>query len=154
MNTRRLSGLLGTALLPAFTIEEIALVALPWELLVSDAHVLWKGAVGTMLVLHGEHVLGHGECADWATDQDADLDPCPELLPFLRNGLVRVGGCQLLLVCDASTDLGGGLGPHLLWSSQAWDGADVAPGCGDGHAARQEAGGSGDERLRTPVRIE
>lgn len=80
--------------------------------------------MGTVVVLFNGQILEHPKENDGTTNEDGDLDPGPEFLPFLIEGLVRFGGHQFLLVGDSGPDLFNCLLLHVGLGTQSRDGLD------------------------------
>jgi hypothetical protein len=142
--------LLRTAFLPAFSVQKVAVTTLPGEFLATDLHVLREGSMRAVVVLFNGQILDDTEDDDGTTNEDRDLDPRPQLLPFLIEGLVGLGGHHFLLVGDPSPDLFNGLLLHVSLGTQPGNGLDgTAPRKGGSDPADRKVAGnvSSDERL-------
>ena len=122
--TFSLSRLFGAACLPTVQVEQGALIAFPGEFLGSDRHVFGEGTIRAVVVFLNGSVLGHHEEASRTTDKDGNLDPQPQLGPFFVEGFVGVCRRELLLVGDSCPNLFDGLGLHLGFGTDLWNGLD------------------------------
>ena len=122
---QKILGFLGAAFLPTMEVEQVALIAFPWEFLAADTHVFRKGSFGTVLMFYHNLILQNHEEAKGAANVNRDLDPVPHFVPFFLERFVGIGFCQFLLVRKAGPDLCDGFSLHLFLSAQPWDGADT-----------------------------
>jgi len=98
-----------------------------------------------VVVFLDDPVLGHHQEGTGTANKERDLDPQPQLVPFLVVGFVGIGRHDLLLVGDSRPDLFDGLGLHLGLGTDLGDGLDrtelgvaVAGGCHNGASAKRQ----------------